>query len=70
MTVRPAQEGRPGCLATYRHTPSSQAVLGGELVGRLQGIVVRLRAYYGTPRKLEDLLAEYGWEIVEQGGSK
>ncbi len=41
---------------------------GGELSAQLQAIVVQLRAFFGTPKRLGEMLAEYGWEPVEQGG--
>lgn len=42
---------------------------GGGLTSRLQSLVVRLREYYGTPRRLEELLAAHGWEAVGEAGN-
>jgi hypothetical protein len=41
---------------------------GGELSTQLRSLVVQLREFFGTPKRLSEALAEHGWEAVEGGG--
>jgi hypothetical protein len=43
---------------------------GGDLAAKLNAMSVVLKGYYGTPRRLDDLLDEFGWEAVDTGGEK
>lgn len=41
---------------------------GGELAARLQALAVRLKEYFGRPRRLDELLEEFGWEPAKFEG--
>ena len=38
---------------------------GGELAGKLQAMAAQLKEHYGKPRRVEELLDDFGWEPVE-----